>query len=139
MRGERLADDLVHIVVTIASEPAQEKHVGTASRERFVAFVEERVLRPRNRIVRVAVTTRELETDRGRAMRLPREMLELGDARVRHVRGWIVDDPDRLVAALGQGAMLEGEAAIRKGAEAAPEIGVDRAGVDRQGRALVRP
>src|SRR5665213_3906119 len=46
---ERLADDLVHIVITIGCQPAHEADAGGRIRERLIFLVERLIFGPRDR------------------------------------------------------------------------------------------
>src|SRR2546423_4572461 len=65
-RRQRLADDLVHVEVLVAREPADERHVAALGGERLVALVERTRLVVGDRVVRVALGARELDGERRR-------------------------------------------------------------------------
>ena len=57
-RRQRLTDDLVHIVIAVGGQPADERHALGRVRERLVALEQRLVLRPRDRIIRIALGRR---------------------------------------------------------------------------------
>src|SRR3712207_5350525 len=58
VHGERLSHDLIHVVVLVRRQAADELDLGRRVGELLVAPVDERVLRTRDRVVRVALRTR---------------------------------------------------------------------------------
>jgi hypothetical protein len=52
---QRLAHHLVHIIITVSGEPAHEGHPGGGVRERLVALEQRLILRPRDRVIRIAL------------------------------------------------------------------------------------
>src|SRR5688572_28205936 len=78
---QRLTYALVHVVVLVRRQPADEVHVRRRLRERLVTGVQRRVLGPRYRVVRVTLSARELAHDRRAVRALAGEVLELGRAR----------------------------------------------------------
>lgn len=64
-RGERLTNNLVHIVILIRAKPADEDNVVLISRQRLVALVKRLVFRPRNRIIWFTLTMGELVGNAG--------------------------------------------------------------------------
>src|SRR5215217_1229239 len=94
--GERLGDDLIHVVVLVRREPPHEVDARHRIGELPVALVQLRVLRLRHGVVRVALGLRILVDDRRLRVLLPRQVLELGDPRV-WVLVRVVDDWRRLV------------------------------------------
>src|SRR5687768_11812064 len=55
VQRQRLRDHLVHVVVLVGAEPAEEMHAGSGASEVLILLVQHRVRRLRNRIVRIAV------------------------------------------------------------------------------------
>ena len=126
-QGERLADHLVHVVVAVGGEPAHEVHVRRGVGQRLVLAVQLGVLRPRHRIVRIALGRRVLVGEAGLRVLLPGQVLVLGDPGVGHLFGRVVHHRDRLEVLLVQRLVAELERAVGQLAEAVVEILVDRA------------
>ena len=61
---QRLPDDLVHIVVAVGREPADESDVVGRIGERLVALEQLLIFRPRDRIIRIALGRRIFVRDR---------------------------------------------------------------------------
>src|SRR4051812_26132155 len=93
--GERLRDDLIHVVVLVGPEAADEVDAGRRRGEFLILLIQRRVLGAWNRIVRIPLALRILIDARRFRMYLPGEVLELGDPRV-EVLVRIVHDRDRL-------------------------------------------
>ena len=88
---ERLRHDLIHVVVLVGREPADEVHAFGGVGELLILAVERGVLRPRNRIVGIAFGARILVDQRGFRVLLPGDVLEFGDPGV----GVVVRDSSR--------------------------------------------
>ena len=91
-----LTDDLVHIVVSVSAEFADEDNVVALTSQLFITLVEMLVLRPRNRIIRLSLVAGELVRDACLGMPLPGQMLVFGNPGERNFLRGIVDDSDRL-------------------------------------------
>lgn len=121
---------LVHVVVAVLGEAANEEDVRFAGGKGFVALVESFVFRARDGVVRIALSLGILTDNGGAGVALAGEMLKFRDAGVGVVIG-IVDDGDWLV--LGEGGQVlvfETQGAVGKRAKAVAEIGIDGTGVD---------
>src|SRR5215217_3540373 len=108
---QRLADHLIHIIVAITAQTPDEADLGMRIGQSGILLVERRILGPRDGVVWVSVSLRELVADRSLAVNLPSQMLVFSDAGVGHGLGGIVDDRYRLEAALVECFMAKGEAA----------------------------
>ena len=129
---ERLPDDLVHVVVAIGCEPADEPDVPGRAGKSLVLLVERLVVRRRDRIIGIALGGGIFIGEGGERVLLSSKVLVLGDAGV-GVGLRIVHDGDALVPRRVEGDVLEAQRAIGQGAEAPFEVLVDRAGVDHAG------
>jgi hypothetical protein len=73
--GQRLADDLVHVVIAIGRQPADEGDAGRGIGQRFILLVERLILLARDRIIRIAFGAWIFQRDAGLAVLLPSQML----------------------------------------------------------------
>src|SRR5690554_1039605 len=126
--GEGLSHHLIHVVVAVGPEPANEVHVFQLVRQLLVPLVKLAVLRPRDGIVRVALGGRVLVHGRGGVMALARELLELRDPGVLVVVR-VVDGAHGLGFLYLQGLEPELERAVGEPPEGVIEVRVDRPGV----------
>ena len=102
-------------------------HAGGRVRQRLVLLYSARVLRLRDRVVRIALRARVLVDEAGLRMLLPGEVLELGHPRVR-VLVRVVDHRDRLMRTRCSASRTRNsQRAIRQLAVAVVEELVDRA------------
>ena len=62
---QRLRHNLIHVVVLICRETPDKMHIRRRLRKRFILLVENRILRTRHRIIRVAFGPWELVYDCG--------------------------------------------------------------------------
>src|SRR5690606_26430804 len=85
VQRQRLAHDLVHVVVLVGAEPADEGHARRLVRQLLVALVQLGVLRPRNGVVGVALGRGIFVGDAGLRMDLSGQVLVFADASVGHV------------------------------------------------------
>ena len=129
-RRQRLADDLVHVVIAIGREPADEGHAIGRVCKRFVTLEQRLILRPRDRVIGIALGRWIFVGDGCPWRLLPGQMLILADPRVGHIRRRIIDRSDRLKMLLIDRLVIEIQAAVRQLAEAEIEIFIDRASVD---------
>src|SRR5918994_5239903 len=95
-RGERLPDDLIHIVVAVGREPSDEGHVAGLVCERLIFLEQLLVLRPRDRVIGIALRRRIFVGDRRPRVLLAGEMLVLADAGEWHILRRIIHHRDRL-------------------------------------------
>src|SRR5690606_11784324 len=130
VQRQRLAHDLVHVVVLVGAEPADEGHARRLVRQLLVALVQLGVLRPRNGVVGVALGRGIFVGNAGLRMDLSGQVLVLADAGVGHVLARIVDRADRLELFLVELLVLELQRAIGQLAEAVVEVLVDGAAED---------
>src|SRR5690606_15296470 len=85
VQRQRLAHDLVHVVVLVGAQPPDEGHARCLVRQLLVAFVQFGVLWPRDRIVGVAYGRGIFVGNAGFRMHLSGEVLVFADAGVGHV------------------------------------------------------
>ena len=127
---QRSGNNLVHVVVAVLGEATDEEDVAFMGGEGFITLVEGFIFRAGNRVVGIAFGLRVFADDGGAGMLLAGEMFKFGDAGVGVVVG-VVDDSDRLVLGrVGQVLVFKAQGAVREGAVAVVEVGVDGAGVD---------
>src|SRR5690625_3056490 len=107
IKRKRLPDDLIHVVVTIASEAPQEDDARLLPRQFGITLIKQLVLWPRDGIERIAFAARKFIADRGHPVHLAGEMLVFGDPRIWHAFGRVVHDGDFLMASLVQRDMIE--------------------------------
>src|SRR5947209_12149670 len=106
-RRQRLADDLVHVVITVCGEPPDEGDIAGRIRQLFVLLEQLLIFRPRDRIIGITFGRRILIGDRRHRRLLPGQVLVLADTRERHVFGGIVDDRNFLELLLIERLVVE--------------------------------
>ena len=80
--GQRGSHHLVHIVVAVLRQPADEGHVRLLFGQCFIALVERLIPVARHRIVGFAISLWILAYDGRAGVLLSRQMPEFGDARI---------------------------------------------------------
>ena len=120
--GERLPDHLIHIVIAVGRKAAHEGDAGSGIGQGLVFLEQRLVLRPRDRIIRIALRRRIFVGDAGLGMALAGQVLILGDPCVGHLRVGIIDHGDRLELGLVHHLMLEAQAPVGQLAVAKPDI-----------------
>src|SRR3954451_15835579 len=110
---ERLGDDLIHVVVLVGRQTADEPGSRLRLCELAVALVQLGVRGTRDRVVGITLVRRVLVDDGRRGRRLAGQLLELGDARVLVVER-IVDHRRRLMLLARVRLELEAERPVRE-------------------------
>lgn len=94
-RGQGRSHDLIHVVVAVLRQPADEGCVAAILCQFPIACVEAFVLGARNRIERISVCLRIFEYDGGALVLLSGQVLEFGYARI-GLLVWVIDGADGL-------------------------------------------
>ena len=129
VQGQRLANDLIHVVVAIGRKPSNEVDIWRHLRQRSIFGVNLRVARAGNWIIRISTAARIFVDDARSSRRLPGQMFELGYASV-IVLVRIINHCHGLKPLLVERAMTKIEGSIRKLAIPKIEILIDRPGID---------
>src|SRR4051794_29441585 len=130
VRGQSLAHALIHVVVLVSRQAADEMNVRRRPCESLVARVEPGIFGTWDGVVRLAFSARELAHDRGPLRPLPGQVLELGRSRVRHSLVGFIHRADCLNLFAVDRLELELERAIRERSVAVVEERVDGTRVD---------
>ena len=130
LRCESLTNDLIHIVITVGSEPPDKNCIGFGIGQCFITLVKLLILIARDRVIGIAISRRIFGRDARLRANITREMLVFGDPAMRRCLVWIIHGGNWLKLLLIEHFMFKAERTVRQSAVTITEIFIDRPSIN---------